>query len=159
MKNIAILYSEYSATIDAIKYQLADYNVDCVTAPPKEGEYDLVILSDYKDDYCGNAVMCHHSLLPSFDNKEPIKQAMLEGVKVTGITIFFTKPRQIIAQYPVFINNSTHYDELKQELRYIEQILYPLVIEKVLKNEPFEVRTLLKKTCSGNCGGCSSCNH
>jgi folate-dependent phosphoribosylglycinamide formyltransferase PurN len=98
-------------------------------------------------------------LLPAFNSKEPVKDAILAGVKVTGITIYYTKSKIIIAQYPVFINNNTHYDELVQELDYIEQTLFPLVIQKVLNNEPFEVRALLNKSCSGNCGGCSGCSH
>ena len=159
MKKVAILYSEYSAVIDAIKYQLSDYEVDCLTEPKKTEKYDLVILSNYYGEYEGNALKCHHSLLPSFDCDEPVKKAMLEGVKVTGITIYFTNPFKILAQYPVFINNNTHFYELEKELEYIEQTLFPLVAERILKNEPFEVRALLNKTCSGHCGGCKECNH
>ena len=159
MKKVAILYSEYSAVIDAIKYQLSDYEVDCLTEPKKTEKYDLVILSNYYDEFKGNALKCHHSLLPAFDCDEPVKKAILEGVKVTGITIYFTNPFKILAQYPVFINNNTHFDELEKELEYIEQTLFPLVAERILKNEPFEVRALLNKTCSGNCGGCKGCNH
>ena len=42
---------------------------------------------------------------------------------------------------------------------YLEQTIYPLILEKILNNEPFEIRQLLSKGCSGNCGGCNSCKH
>ena len=159
MKRIAILYSEYSPLIDAIKYRLSDCTVDIMTSPVNTDDYDLIVLSNYNAEFEGNAIKCHHSLLPAFNSAEPEKEAMLAGVKVTGITIFLTNPYKIIAQYPIFINNSMHYDELKQELTYLEQTIFPLVTEKVLNNEPFDISMLLNKTCSGNCGGCFRCNH
>jgi phosphoribosylglycinamide formyltransferase-1 len=157
MKKVAILYREHSPIIDAIKYQLADCVVESMTELLGMGGYDLVV--NLGSNYDGEALACHHSLLPAFNSKEPVKDAILAGIKVTGITIYYTKSNKIIAQYPVFINNNTHYDELVQELDYIEQTLFPLVIQKVLNNEPFEVRALLNKSCSGNCGGCSGCSH
>ena len=156
MKYIAVLYSEYTPLIDAIKYQLQNCEIDCLTKPNKK-KYDLVI--NLGVQFEGQALCCHHSLLPAFNCKEPVKEAVLAGVKVTGITIYYKNPEKIIAQYPVFINNNTHFDELEQELTYIEQTLFPIVIQRILNNEPFEVRTLLNKTCSSSCGGCTSCNH
>ena len=159
MKKAAILYTNYSPVIDAIKYQLSGYKIDCMKELEETKNYDLVILVNYSGTYSGEALRCHHSLLPAFDTNEPVKDAILSGVKVTGITIFFTKTKKIVAQYPVFISNLAHFDEVEQELEYIEQVLYPLVIEKVIEDKPFEVQTLLNKSCSGNCGGCSSCNY
>lgn len=159
MKNIAVLYTKYTPTIDAVKYRLKEYKVDAVTEIQDASKYDLVILCGYEGTYNGNALMCHHSLLPAFNSKEPEKDAIIGGVKVTGITIRFTNPERIVAQYPVFITNSMHYEELKQELEYLEQTIFPLVINKVLENEPFELQSLINKGCNGNCGGCSSCSH
>ena len=159
MKKVAILYSKYSPTIDAIKYRLQDCVVDCVTELVNADKYDLVVLSNYKNEYDGNALACYHALLPAFEGENPERQAMIAGVKVTGITIYSTKPKRIIAQYPVFIYNDSHIDELEQELNYLEQTIYPLVIEKVLNNEVFELRALLKQGHTCCSGGCSSCSH
>ena len=162
MKKIAIIYTKYNPTIDAIKYQLKDCKnckIDYFTSFPEKNNYDLIILSEYFGKYEGNVLRCHHSLLPAFEGEEPEKQAILSGVKVSGITIYYTNPTKIIAQYPVFIYNDAHYDELKQELNYIEQTLFPLVIEKIIKNEPFEVRALLNKKQYGCSGGCIGCKH
>ena len=158
MKKIAILYSEHKPVIDAIKYRLSDCMIDCLPEPDNTKQYDLVI-NLCPEKYDVNSIACYHSLLPAFNCAEPEKEALLAGVKVTGITIYNTKTGNIITQYPVFIKTDTHYDELKQELDYIEQIILPLVAEKLINNETFEINTLLNKGCSGNCGGCSSCSH
>ena len=159
MKKIVILYSEYSPLIDAIKYQLSDCFVDCVTSLNNNEIYDLVVLANYNGIFDGDAIACHHSLLPAFDTKTPVKDAVITGVKVTGITVYHTKTKKIIAQYPVFISNSMHYDELKQELTYLEQTIYPLVIKKIINNEPVELSKIMKKSCGTTCGGCTSCSH
>ena len=159
MKKIAILYSEKSPVIDAIKYLLNNYEIDTLNEINDASIYDLVVLCNYDGDYKGNAIKCHHSLLPAFDCKEPEKETILEGVKVTGITIYYTNPKRIIAQYPVFITNSMHYEELKQELDYVEQTIFPIVIQKVLNNEVFDIPSIVNKGCGNHCGGCSSCSH
>ena len=156
MKKVEILYTEYAPVIDAIKYQLQDCEIDCLTEPNNNENYDLVINFGVK--YDGEALACHYSLLPAFNVQEPVKEAILAGVKVTGITIFYTKSKKIVAQYPVFIKNYSHYDDIEQELKYVEQALFPLVIQKVLKNEFFDAKELLKGGCAGNCGGCNGCN-
>lgn len=100
----------------------------------------------------------HHSLLPAFQSDDPVRDAILAGVKVTGVTL--TYKDKIVAQYPIFITNDMHYDELKMYLEYIEHIMTPLVAEKLANNEVFEIQTLMKNqkceghTCDGNCGGC-----
>ena len=157
MKKIAILYKNYSPIIDAIKYKLPDCEVDCLIAPTGMDKYDLIV--NLGIEYEGEALACHYSLLPAFNSEEPVKEAILSGVKVTGITMYNTKSQKIVAQYPIFINNETHYDELEQELKYLEQTLFPLVIQKVINNEPFEVGTLMNHGCGAKCGGCSGCKH
>ena len=160
MKKIAILYSEYNPVIDAIKYQLKNTEVVCLNAPENNMEkYDMVVTVNYNSEYFGKALKCHHSLLPAFDCDEPVKEALLNGVKVTGITVLETNTKKIIAQYPIFIRDDAHYDEIKQEFNYLEQTIYPIVVEKVLNNEQFNIKSILNGDCSGNCGGCHKCNH
>ena len=164
MKNVAILYSTYSPTIDAIKYQLEDIaQIEVLSSVDKiySENFDLVILSNYNGECNINAINIHHSLLPAFNTRNPVKDAIMEGVKITGLTVFYTNPYKIITQYPVFIYNDAHYDELKQELIYLEQTIYPIVIEKILKNEPFEIRALMsqKDRCAGDCKECTKCRN
>ena len=158
MKKIAILYTKYSPVIDAVKHRLKDVAVDCITSLGDE-KYDLIVLSNYNGICEENALVCHHSLLPSFNCNNPVKQAILEGVKLTGITIYYSKTKKIVTQYPIFIKNDMHYDDLKQELNYAEQTLFPLVIEKIIKNEQFDIGSLINNKCNSLCGGCTSCKH
>lgn len=158
MKRVAIFYSEYTPTIDAIKCRLS--NSEIIENPKSLKNIDLFVKCHYSQDIDENALEIHHSLLPAFNSDTPLKDAFLSGVKVTGISVYFTKTQKIIAQYPIFINNSSHYDEIERELQYLEQTIYPLVIEKVLNNESFEIQSLLgKKSCSHSCGGCDKCKH
>lgn len=160
MKKVAIIYSEYTPVIDAIISYLKDFKVKTFNSYTQElSDFDLIVNMNYKNEIPENHINVHYSLLPAFQGDEPVKQAFLAGVKVTGITFYYTKPQKIIAQYPIFISNFSHYDDVERELTYLEQTIYPLILEKILKNEPFEIRNLLSKGCSGNCGGCSSCKH
>lgn len=159
MKKLALLYSTYTPTIDSIIAHLKDFDVTCLTVPDNLDTYDLVANINYKSEVEHNHVAVHHSLLPSFESKEPVKDAILAGVKVTGITFYYTNPKKIITQYPIFISNASHYDDVAKELEYLEQTIYPLILQRLLENKPFEIRNLLSKGCSGNCGGCNSCKH
>lgn len=160
MKKLAILSHKYSPTIDAIKKHLEDFcEIELFNEETNDlANFDLVIAIGFCPSKI-KALCSHYSLLPAFGTAEPVAEAFLAGVKVTGITIYFNNPKTIIAQYPIFISNESHFDEVEMELNYIEQTLFPIVIEKVLKNEPFESKKLLTKNCNGNCGGCSGCNH
>lgn len=160
MKKVAIIYSEYTPVIDAIISYLKGFEVQIFDSYTQElNDFDLIVNTNYKNEIPKNHINVHYSLLPAFQDEEPVKQAFLAGVKVTGITFYYTNPQRIIAQYPIFISNFSHYDDVERELEYLEQTIYPLILEKILKNEPFEIRQMLSQGCSGNCGGCSSCKH
>lgn len=163
MKKLAILYSEYTPTIDAVKFQL-DGIADIHTFKSEDEidfeRYDIVVAVNYDGETKNNVLKTHYSLLPSFEGDEPLKQAILSGVKVTGITVYYSGTKEIITQYPIFIKNGTHYDEILQELKYLEQTILPLAIKKILQNEPFEIRDLIGgNSCSGSCAGCKGCSN
>ncbi len=157
MKKVAVLYSTYNPTIDAIKLRLSDVEISCFQdfiKDSKFAEYDLVVLSNYKKPINFNALNIHHSLLPAFAGDEPEKEAILSGVKVTGITVFYTKPERIIAQYPIFIENDMHFDDLEIKMNNLERVIYPIIIDKILKNEPFEIKNLINSSDTKGCGKC-----
>ena len=160
MKRIAILTSEYNPTVDAIKSHLDGFcDVEVLLEELKDyANYDLVVGLGIVPKNV-NALCSHYSLLPAFEGDNPVAQAFLAGVKVTGVTIYLSEQNKIVAQYPIFISNASHFDEVERELAYVEQALLPVVIEKILKNEAFETRNLLSKGCSGSCGGCKGCSH
>lgn len=136
-------------------------------------KFDLVALAGYMKilpnevlNVMGRVINIHPSLLPAFKgSKNAISDAFMTGVKVSGVTIHFVTSDvdggTIIAQYPVFINNETHFDEFEEEIHSTEHKLYPIVIEKILDDKVFDFSDLMKSQCGGNCGGgCSDgCRH
>ena len=153
MKKLAILYSTYTPTIDSIIGFLGkEVEIVCFNNNFDETDkFDLIV--NINSEYRGNALKAHHSLLPSFEGENPVQQAVLAGVKVSGVTFYFTNPFRIIAQYPIFISNDAHFDDIEQELEYIEQGIFPIIIQKLLNNEIIEMKTLLNKNCTGCSGG------
>lgn len=159
MKKIAILNSNPTPKFEAIKHNLQ--GAVCLSECPDNcDEYDLIVAVDFDGELKQDILCCHHSLLPAFDTDEPAIAAFAEGVKVTGITIYFSQSKNIIAQYPAFIDELMLCEELEQELDYLEQVLFPIVINKYLSGEPLESRTLLKSgSCENNCKECGGCHH
>lgn len=160
-KKIAIVYSKYTPTIDAIIYNLKNVEICCFQNEiTTNDDVDLIVgvgVEKYEDR---NILTSHFSLLPSFPDEEPVKKAVLEGVKVTGITFYYTNPKKIIAQYPIIISNGADFLEIENELKYIEQTFFPIIIEKVLNNEIIDMKKIGKSsTCSSCGGGCSSCKN
>ncbi len=155
MKNVLILYSEYLPVIDAIISANNDTKFETMTEIPENLEqFDLIIDVNFVGEINANVLKCHHSLLPAFSGEEPVKEAFLAGVKVTGITIFDTK--RIIAQYPIFISDEVHFDDIEKELEYLEQVIFPIVVKKIVANEPANLKTMLSGS-KDKCRGCSGC--
>lgn len=129
--------------------------------------FNLTALTGYSkclDDeilQTGTFVNIQPSLLPAFEGQDAIARAFQSGVKVSGVTVhyFTNKARggKIIAQYPVLINNLTHFDEFEESIHELENIIYPIVIEKVLEDKVFDFSDLFKSGCGGSSGGCSGC--
>ena len=105
----------------------------CKYVPPEElakhfasNSYNLIILTNYTKELSsdvltlGRFINIHPSLLPSFKGADAIQRAFLAGVKVSGVTVHWVTSDvdggKIIAQYPVLIGNSTHFDEFQQEI-------------------------------------------
>lgn len=131
-------------------------------------KFDLIALTDYQNllsqgiiKVMGKVINIHPSLLPSFKGENPIREAFLSGVKVSGITVHYMDHEieggRIIAQYPVFIANDMHFDEFEYEIETIEKKLYPIVIEKVLNDQVFDFQDLMKSSCNNQSCGSSGC--
>lgn len=134
----------------------------------KKNKFDLVVLAGYMrilevnvlNEMGGKVINIHPSLLPAFKGStDAIKDAFLAGVKVSGVTVHWVTSDvdggEIIAQYPVFINNETHYDDFKKEIHNLEHKLYPVVIENIIDDKVFDFADLMKSSCrGGKCGGC-----
>lgn len=129
-------------------------------------DFDLIALSDYRCQLKSNVLelgrflSVHPSLLPAFKGPDAISRAFFAGVKVSGVTVHLINEDidngKIIAQYPVLIGNLTHYDEFEKEIHALEDLLYPLVIDKFLNNQVFDFSDLIQNNKCGGCGGCST---
>lgn len=134
-----------------------------------ENKFDLVVLAGYMrilpDNVLkamGKVINIHPSILPAFKGSvNAIKDAFLSGVKVSGVTVHWVTSDvdggRIIAQFPVFLNNDTHFDEFEEDIHNLEHKIYPIVISKILENKVFDFQDLMKAKCNNNCGGCGSC--
>lgn len=140
-----------------------------------KNKFDLVVLAGYMrilgvnvlNEMDNKVINIHPSLLPAFKgSKNAIQDAFLAGVKVSGVTIHWVTSDvdggKIIAQYPVFITNETHFDEFEEEIHTLEHQLYPVVIESILNDKVFDFVDLMKSSCKGGCGGdndgCKGCH-
>lgn len=132
--------------------------------------FDLIVLSGYTKELnaetlkIGKFLNIHPSLLPAFKGDDAIHRAFISGVKVSGVTVQQITDDlencKILAQYPVLIGLTTHFDEFEEEIHQIEDKLYPPVIEAIIEDRVFDFPDLFKNSCnkSGSCnGGCSGC--
>lgn len=150
-------------------------NCKCKYIPREElakhfasNSYDLIVLTNYTKELSsdvltlGRFINIHPSLLPSFKGADAIQRAFLAGVKVSGVTVHWVTSDidggKIIAQYPVLIGNSTHFDEFNAEIINMENTLYPIVIDKILKDEVFDFSDFVGG-CRHSCGDCNNCQH
>ena len=78
----------------------------------------------------------HPSLLPAFQGKNAIIQALDYGVKYTGITIHYVDEGIdtgiIIDQKILSINKDDTFNTLQARIKIIEHNLYPLTIKRLL---------------------------
>ncbi len=131
--------------------------------------FDIVAVCGYdeilKEDVLktGKFINIHESLLPAFKGDDALYRSFSAGVKVSGITIHYLNDEnyygKIIAQYPVLIGNLTHFDEYKEEMHSVEKMLYPIVIDKLLKDEVFDFSDLINSNkCTNSCNSCEGCH-
>ncbi len=131
----------------------------------KSEKFDYIVLNHYSkklpDSMIKNNIVIklHPSLLPAFDEEEAVKKAYLAGVKVSGVTVSVATPKEkyskIVAQFPVLIDCDTHFDEFEENINKTECMFYPIVIDAIIKNNPFHFSMVMgQSSCSGNCGSC-----
>ena len=101
-------------------------------------------------------IKLHYSLLPAFNCEDPIKEAFLSGVKVSGVTVFRVSDGKILAQYPVLIDNSVHFYDFEREIKKTGEFLYKKVIESIQNDKVFDFSDLFGVS---SCRGCGKCSH
>lgn len=171
-KNVDITVISDNVNSELLK-QAKILGVSCSHVPYEENaeffgarSFDLIVLVNYKEDLntdiieLGKFLNIHPSLLPAFKGKDAIYRAFMSGVKVSGVTVHWITNEpdggKILAQYPVLIGNTTHYDEFEKEIKALEKLLYPKVIDAVLNDKAFDFSDLFANNhCSSS--GCENC--
>lgn len=108
---------------------------------------DLIVLAGFmrvlKGEFLrafeGRIVNIHPSLLPSFPGLEAWKQALDQGVKVTGCTVHFVDAGvdsgAIIAQQTVPVLDDDTAETLHQRIHAAEHELYPKCVAAIARGE------------------------
>jgi phosphoribosylglycinamide formyltransferase-1 len=107
----------------------------------EENKIDLIVLAGYMrmvsaelvSRYKNRILNIHPALLPSFKGSEGIKDALIYGVKVTGVTVHFVDEEMdhgaIILQEAVKIKEDETLESLEKRIHKIEHRLYPEAIK------------------------------
>ena len=100
--------------------------------------YMRVLSSEFLNAFPRRILNIHPSLLPLFPGLEPQKQALDNGVTVSGCTVHFVDEKldggPIIAQRVVPIHDGDTVESLSARILAEEHQLYPEAVTKVLDN-------------------------
>jgi phosphoribosylglycinamide formyltransferase 1 len=108
-----------------------------------EKKIDFIVLAGYMrligstmlHAFEGRMINLHPSLLPAFQGKDAIGQALAYGVKVTGVTVHFVDEGMdtgpIIAQRVVWIEENETRDTLTAKIQEQEHLLLSEVIGQI----------------------------
>lgn len=91
-----------------------------------------------------NAIInVHPSLLPAFPGMKAQEQALVHGVKMTGVTVHFVNEAldagPIVAQTPVAVKDDDTVETLSERLLIEEHRLFPAAVHRVL-TEPWVIK-------------------
>jgi len=97
--------------------------------------YMRILSHEFVNRYKMHIINIHPSLLPSFPGLHAQKQALEQGVKVTGCTIHFVEDKVdsglIILQQPVRVLDSDSEETLSERILREEHKLYPQAIRLI----------------------------
>lgn len=161
-KQIALIESENKDIIDAVKKYFGG-KCRIVHKDSDLSGYKLIVLTGYDTEFRAETdakiLNLHPSLLPAFACENALSRAFLSGVRVSGITIhevvsgnFYGK---ILAQYPVLIGLTAHFDEFAADISAAAKKLYPPVIDAVINDKVFDFTDLFRHPCQRSCSRCS----
>ena len=109
-----------------------------------EREVDLICLAGYMrllspwfiEAFRGRILNIHPSLLPAFPGLDPQRQALEQGVKVSGCTVHFVDETldggPVILQRTVPVIEGDTVETLSARILEQEHLLYPQAVAKVL---------------------------
>ncbi|MDR6225871.1 phosphoribosylglycinamide formyltransferase [Desmospora profundinema] len=135
--------------VPAVAFRPKDYEDKAayerdVLAKLKEYKIQWVVLAGYMrlvgptllDAYPWRILNIHPSLLPAFQGKDAVRQALEYGVRWTGVTVHWVDEGMdtgpIIDQKPVLVEPDDTMETLQRKVQFVEHNLYPAVMYKLL---------------------------
>ena len=117
--------------------ELRKRNVDLVCL----AGYMRILSPEFLDSYRGRILNIHPSLLPAFPGLDPQKQALENGVKMSGCTVHFVDETvdggPIVAQRKVPVVAGDTVESLAARILEQEHELYPEAVAAVLSGTQF----------------------
>tara|TARA_Y100000589_G_scaffold127473_1_gene121360 strand:+ start:9825 stop:10511 length:687 start_codon:yes stop_codon:yes gene_type:complete len=107
-----------------------------------ENEVELIVMAGWMKvvtekfitSFNRKIINIHPSLLPSFKGKSPIKDALENGVFITGCSVHYVVPEvdsgELIIQGAIQINKHESIDTLTRNIHHIEHLILPLAISE-----------------------------
>ncbi len=132
-----------TAVFPAADYATREGHDLAIAAAIQEAKADLVVLAGYMrvvtpafvEAFRWRMINLHPAILPAFRGTHSITDALLYGVKVTGVTVHFvdegTDTGPIIAQEPVRVEEGDTADTLAARIHAVEHELLPAAIRLI----------------------------
>jgi formyltetrahydrofolate-dependent phosphoribosylglycinamide formyltransferase len=129
-------YKDKKSFETIILHELRKYQIEFIVLAGYMRLIGPTLLNPYKNQI----INIHPSLLPAFPGKDAVGQALLKGVKISGVTIHYVDEGMdtgpIITQEAVCVDDNDNRESLQMKIQQIEHQLYPLTIHKLcLKKE------------------------
>ncbi|AHA28319.1 phosphoribosylglycinamide formyltransferase [Candidatus Liberibacter americanus] len=130
-----IPYNNYKSTKEhekAIITQISSIKPDLICL----AGYIRILSKEFIENYKNKILNIHPSLLPLFPGLHTHRRALKSGVKITGCTVHIVTENidegPIVAQAAIPILSDETEESLSKRLLSVENILYPLALEKII---------------------------
>ena len=133
--------TDFGPTFDRVAFTkqvvaaLEHHGVDLVAI----AGFGTILSEPFVDAFAGHAVNTHPALLPAFKGWHAVRDALAEGVKVTGCTVHLVTEEvdagPILAQEAVPVLDGDTEETLHERIKQVERTLYPEVIDRLVRGE------------------------
>ena len=129
-----------TVVLEKLAFQTREEYDEALIKTLKENNIELVVLAGFMrilterfiDEYENRVLNILPALLPSFKGANGIKDALKEGVKITGVTVHFVEKvvdsGPVILQKSVRVEENDTLDSLEEKIHRAEHEIYPKAI-------------------------------
>lgn len=121
-----------AAYTTSVAKALAEHDVDVVAM----AGFGTILSDEVLDAFPDRVLNTHPALLPAFKGWHAVREALVEGVKVTGCTVHLATPvvdeGPILAQEAVSVRDGDTVESLHERIKVVERRLYPDTLRAVV---------------------------